>query len=234
MSSDQTQSSDLSYEPEVLRVLQTKDATRSYYNKIAKVYDMLSEHSEGPLKRKGVEILKPQPGEDILEVGFGTGHILVDLAKAVGESGKVRGIDISDEMVEQAKTRLEGEGLLSRVELTRGDATEMPYEDGSLDAIYFSFTLELFDTPEIPKVLHECLRVLKPSGRLMVVAVSREGEGDFMRKLYEWTHRHLPNLMDCRPIYVKRAMEANGFEIREASIESMWVPVELVLGGKPN
>ncbi len=233
MSSEPTNSGDLAYEPEVLRVLQTKDATRSYYNKIAKVYDILSEHSEGPLKRKGLEILAPKPGEDVLEVGFGTGHILVDLAKAVRDSGKVRGIDISDEMVNQAQARLQGESLLDRVELTRGDATAMPYADATLDAIYFSFTLELFDTPEIPKVLHECLRVLKPGGRLMVVAVSREGEGDFMRKLYEWTHRHLPNLMDCRPIYVRRALEATGYEILESSIESMWVPVELVLGGKP-
>ena len=41
-----------------------------------------------------------------------------------------------------------------------------------------------------------------------------------------------PNLMDCRPIYVRRALEAAGFTIKEADVESMWVPVEIVLAEK--
>ena len=50
---------------------------------------------------------------------------------------------------------------------------------------------------------------------------------------FEWAHLHFPNLMDCRPIYVRRALEASGFTIKEADVESMWVPVEIVLAEKP-
>lgn len=220
------------YEPGVLRVFQSKEHSRSYYNKIAKVYDLMSEKAERPMREKGLALLAPQPGEKVLEIGFGTGHVLVEIAEAVGPTGKVYGLDISDMMVAVAKDLLEREGLADRAELTRGDAEKLPFEDNFFDAMFMSFTLELFDTPELPKVLAEFKRVLKPGGRLGVVAVSREGKHGVMLNLYEWTHKHFPNLMDCRPIYVRRAFEAAGFTIKEAQVESMWVPVELVVGVK--
>ncbi len=221
------------YEPGVLRVLQSKDETKAYYNKIAKVYDLLAEHSEQPMREIGIAKLAPQPGEQVLEIGFGTGHCLMALAKAVGPSGKVFGIDISDEMLAIARALLEKESLMDRVDLACGDAEQMPYADQSLDVIFTSFTLELFDTPEIPKVLAECKRVLKPGGRLVVVAMSKQGKQGVIMKAYEWTHKHFPNLMDCRPIYVRQAVEAAGLDVQEVDIESMWVPVEIVLAIKP-
>ena len=222
----------LPYEPGVLRILQTKEQTRAYYNKIAKVYDLLSEEAEKPMREAGLGKLAPQPGETILEVGFGTGHCLMQIAKAVGIRGSVLGIDISDQMLVKAKELLVNAGLSDRVEITRGDAEQLPYEAISVDGIFFSFTLELFDTPALPKVLAECKRVLRPGGRIVVVAVSREGEHGVMLSLYEWTHKHFPNLMDCRPIYVRRALESAGFTINDAEVKSMWVPVEIVLGVK--
>ncbi|HEX4142812.1 MAG TPA: class I SAM-dependent methyltransferase [Pirellulales bacterium] len=223
----------LPYEPGVLRVLQTKDVTRQYYNKIAKVYDLLSEEAEKPMREAGLEKLAPQAGEKILEVGCGTGHCLIDIARAVGPQGKVLGIDISDNMVGLAQDLAQRERLAERIAIQRGDAEQLPYEAGSLDGIFFSFTLELFDTPELPRVLAQCRRVLRPGGRIVVVAVSREGEHGAMLNLYEWTHKHFPNLMDCRPIYVRRALEAAGFTIKSADVRSMWVPVEIVLAYKP-
>ena|GEM_PF-28896 len=221
------------YEPGVLRVLQSKDETKAYYNKIAKVYDLLAEHSEQPMRERGIAKLAPQPGEKVLEIGFGTGHCLIELANAVGPSGQVYGIDISEEMLKLSRTLLEKEGLAERVDLTCGDAEQMPFAENSLDAIFTSFTLELFDTPEIPNVLAECQRVLKPGGRLVVVAMSKQGKQGAILKVYEWTHKHFPNLMDCRPIYVRRAVEAAGLKVQEVDIESMWVPVEIVLAIKP-
>jgi ubiquinone/menaquinone biosynthesis C-methylase UbiE len=96
-----------------------------------------------------------------------------------------------------------------------------------------SFTLELFDTPEIPKVLDECRRVLRHGGRICVVAVSREGKPGAVLRAFEWTHRHFPNLLDCRPVYVRRALEAAKFDIQEAALDHMWVPVEIVVAMKP-
>jgi len=217
----------------VLPVFQSKDETRAYYDKIAKVYDLLAEHSEQPMREKGLASLAPQPGERILEIGFGTGHCLVELAEAVGPEGKVDGIDISEQMLALTRKLLDESGVADRVDLACVDAEQMPYDDNLLDGIFTSFTLELFDTPEIPKVLAKCRRVLKPGGRLCVVSLSKEGKQGLVMKAFEWTHKHFPNLMDCRPIYVRRAVEAAGFQIANVAIEHMWVPVEIVLAVKP-
>ena len=56
--------------PAVLRVFQTKDQTRAFYNKISHVYDLLSERSEAPMRKAGLDLLKANAGESILEIGF--------------------------------------------------------------------------------------------------------------------------------------------------------------------
>jgi len=188
------------YEPGVLRVLQSKDQTKAFYDKIAHVYDLLAEHSEQPMREAGLKMLGVSVGERVLEIGFGTGHCVVKLAEEVGQSGKVYGIDISEEMCRIAEKLVADKGLADRVQLVCGDAEELPYETESLDGVFMSFTLELFDTPEIPRVLEECRRVLKSGGRIVVVAVSKDGKPGLVLKAFEWTHRHFPNLMDCRPI----------------------------------
>ncbi|MCA9119120.1 MAG: class I SAM-dependent methyltransferase [Planctomycetaceae bacterium] len=220
------------YEPGVSRVFQTKDETRAFYDKIARVYDLLAERSEQPMREAGLRMLAAQSNERILEIGYGTGHCIVDLAKAVGPDGEVWGIDLSQNMQGIAQQLAEREGLADRVRLDCGDAAHLPYESESVDGIFTSFTLELFDTPDLPSVLTEWRRVLRTSGRLVVVGLSKEGRQGLVMKAYEWTHKHFPNLMDCRPIFVSRALEAAGFTIADQSIEHMWVAVEVVKGVK--
>ena len=219
-------------EPEVQRVFQSKAETKAFYDKISHVYDLLAEHSEGPIRRAGLEKLDAQPGEKVLEIGCGTGHSLVSLAQSVGPTGKVYGLDLSERMLDVARDNLHKAGLAERVELTCGDAVKLAYPSDALDAIFMSFTLELFDTPEIPKVLAECKRVLRPGGRIVVVAVSKNGEGGLILELYEWSHRHFPNLVDCRPIFVRQSLETAGFRIESTERKMMWVPVEVVLAVK--
>ena len=217
---------------DVLRVLQSKSETKAFYDKISEFYDALSERSEGPVRDAGLEQLQVREGESVLEIGFGTGHGLVTLAKSVGPSGKVHGIDLSEGMLGVAARRLKEENLADRVELNCGDGADLPYAPGSIDAVFMSFTLELFDTPEIPLVLGECKRVLKPRGRLCVVGMTKEEEGGLI-SAFEWTHRHFPNFLDCRPIYVQRSIEAAGFHVKHTTRMEMWVPVEIVLAVKP-
>ena len=219
--------------PSVLPVFQTKDQTKAFYNKISHFYDLMSERSEGPMRKAGQDLLKARAGESVLEIGFATGHSLVALAKAVGMKGKVFGLDLSDQMLKIAKATLAKARLLDRVRLRCGDAAQLPYADASMDAVFMSFTLELFDTPEIPKVLRECKRVLRPGGRIVVVGMSKDGGNDPLIGVFEWTHKHFPNFLDCRPIYVREALEKAGFKIQKALKKHMWIPVEIILGLKP-
>lgn len=222
----------LDYDPGVLRVFESKDEAKTYYDRIAGIYDLLTDRAEEPMRVAGLEKLAVAPGERVLEIGFGTGHSLVELAKSVGDGGRVFGIDISVNMRDIARKRLQQAGISEGVELTCGNAEHLPYDTASFDALFMSFTLELFDTPVIPKVLAECGRVLRPGGRLAVVSTSKEGRSRAFVRIYEWLHRHFPHLVDCRPIYVRRAVEAAGFIIRSNEKRKMWVPVEIVLGVK--
>lgn len=208
------------------------ETARASYNRMSRVYGFLSSSSEKKFVEVAIkQVLKPQPGELILEPGFGAGQVLAYLAEIVGESGGAYGIDISDGMVDAASKRLARKGLLGRVELRRGDASAMPYDDGFFDAAFMSFTLELFPEDEIPVVLAECARVLKREGRLCVASMSNRGKSTAMTRLYLRSQRRFPHFIDCRQIFAGKALGRAGFHVVEQRILSMWgLPVEIVLG----
>lgn len=206
---------------------------RASYDRLSRWYDALAGWSERDARGIGLRKLVPQEGETVLEIGFGTGHGLQALAQAVGASGRVHGLDLSKGMIEVTRRRLAGTALAERVDLTCGDATALPYASASLDAVFMSFTLELFDTPEIPTVLQECRRVLRSGGRLGVVSLSKERENPLTRA-YEWLHEKLPNWVDCRPIFARRAVEEAGFHIVDVTHTAWWgLWTEIVLAKKP-
>lgn len=218
-------------ESEISRVSRTRQEAQETYDKISRWYDYLEGFWEKRLREQALAKLKVEEGEVVLEIGFGPGHDLVSMAKSVGVEGKVYGIDLSLEMVAIAKERMSAAGLADRVLLEQGDAVRLPYPDEFFDAIFMSFTLELFDTPEIPKVLAECRRVLGAAGRMGVVALSKTQGANLMVRLYEWGHEQFPRFLDCRPIFVRQALEAAKFEIQECVQESLFgLPVEIAVG----
>jgi demethylmenaquinone methyltransferase/2-methoxy-6-polyprenyl-1,4-benzoquinol methylase len=102
-----------------------------------------------------------------------------------------------------------------------------------MDGIFMSFTLELFDTPDIPRVLQECHRVLKPNGRLAVVCMTKTVPLGFAVRVYEWFHDHLPDYADCRPIFAQPVIRQIGFAVEYVNVSSMWgLPVEIILARK--
>ncbi|MGB8489838.1 MAG: methyltransferase domain-containing protein [Bacteroidales bacterium] len=215
----------------ILRVYRTKAQASKSYDKISHFYDYFAGGFESNFRKMALEQLNIKYGEAVLEIGFGTGHCLKEIAKAVGETGTVCGVDISQGMLEVAQKRLEKAGLKDRIELYCGDAASLPYEEHKFDAVFMSFTLELFDTPEIPMVLDEIRRVLKPQGRLGVVSMSREDARSALFSLYEWAHKKIPNYADCRPIYVEQSLKDAGFEIKyKNKVKEIGLPLEIVIG----
>jgi ubiquinone/menaquinone biosynthesis C-methylase UbiE len=158
---------------------------------------------------------------------------LKEIAKRLGDNGKAYGIDIYSGMLEVSRKKLVKAGLMNRVELYCGDATEMPYDDAKFDAVFSSFTLELFDTPEIPKVLSEITRVLRPKGRFGLVSMSKEEGNSFITRLYEWFHTKFPEYIDCRPIYIEQSLKDAGLEIKHKEKMKMFgLPIEIVIAEK--
>lgn len=218
---------------DIRRVKRTKQQARISYNRMSKWYDLFMGRLEKGFRDAGLKKLTVCEGEKVLEVGFGTGYCTTALAQLVGASGTVYAIDISEGMLNETASHLQKAGLLKRVELRTGDAADLPYPDNSFDAVFISFTLELFDTPEIPLVLKQCRRVLKENGRICIVAMSKDGKNGLMVKLYEWGHKRFPNYIDCRPIFLKEAMENAKLKVLDQIKMSLWnVPVEIVLARK--
>jgi demethylmenaquinone methyltransferase/2-methoxy-6-polyprenyl-1,4-benzoquinol methylase len=218
---------------EILRVFQSRKETRSFYDKISRFYDLLAERSEQPVRSAGLAKLGAMPGETVLEIGFGTGHCLALLAEATGPDGMIYGIDLSEGMLKVAQKTLRKNKARNRISTICGDATQLPFYPSTMDAVFMSFTLELFDTPDIPRVLSECRRVLRQDGRIVVVGMSKDSPARTMVHAFEWTHRHFPNFLDCRPIFVRRSLESAGFRIISTETKKMWVPVEIVLASLP-
>jgi ubiquinone/menaquinone biosynthesis C-methylase UbiE len=110
-------------------------------------------------------VLAPQPGERVLEIGPGTGYYTLDMAEWVGAEGRVEIFDLQQEFLDHVTARAAERGL-GNVVPTQGDATALPYEDASVDAVVL--TAVLGEIPEPLAALREIRRVLKPDGRLIV------------------------------------------------------------------
>jgi demethylmenaquinone methyltransferase/2-methoxy-6-polyprenyl-1,4-benzoquinol methylase len=218
---------------QVSRVHRSKDDAKKYYDHISAVYDWLGGIFERKPAEKALNSLKIENGEIVLEIGFGTGHCLQQIALSVGKTGKAYGIDISNGMLQVARKKLEKAGLTDRVELYRGDASKLPFADETIDVVFMSFTLELFDTPEIPRLLDEVRRVLKAGGRLGVASLSRIKGNSVALRIYEWIHRKWPKYVDCRPIYLEQFLRKAGYTIQSKKVYNLLVlPLEIVVATK--
>jgi len=110
-------------------------------------------------------VLRPEPGERLLELGVGTGYYSLDLAEWVGPEGKLELFDLQQKFLDHVMGAAGDRGLANLVP-TQGDATALPYEDASMDAVIL--TAVLGEIPDTAAALREIRRVLEPGGRLIV------------------------------------------------------------------
>lgn len=215
---------------------QKHEVNRSFYDRISHSYDFIADAGEHHARVQGETALDVQPGEKVLEIGFGTGNSLIHLAEKVGPTGKVCGIDVSSGMQAVTERKLAAKGLADRVELKVGDARKLPWGDGEFDAAFMSFTLELFPLEDIPAVLKEIHRVLKVGGRVGNVSMAKVKEGEkasVLEKTYIWMHQHFPHIVDCQPIAVAESVKNAGFTIDKELDMTIWtMPVVAVVGKK--
>jgi ubiquinone/menaquinone biosynthesis C-methylase UbiE len=138
----------------------TNDRNRSIYRAWAPVYDAVLGRFFLPGRKRAIQALDIKPGEKVLLVGVGTGADLPLLTTGAIATG----IDLSPEMLQQARDRLPLSG--GGVTLIEGDAQQLQVEPASFDVVIFSLILSVI--PDPASCLRENLRALKPGGRAVV------------------------------------------------------------------
>ncbi len=147
-----------------------------------------------------VDVLDVQPGDDVLEIGFGPGLAVERLAEAVG-NGTVTGVDRSAIMVAEARRRVAEAVAAGRVDLRRADVEALPFDASTFDRALAINTLHHWADGttggDAIAGLREVRRVLRPGGVLAVV---------------EQPHGGLPAaLSDARTRAIADQMRAAGF-----------------------
>ena len=127
-----------------------------------------------------------QPGETVLDVGSGGGFDSFIAAQAVGSSGKVIGIDMTDAMLEKSRAVAQEMGLV-QLEFRRGFIEEMPIPDAVVDVAISNGVINL--TPDKYHAFREIFRTLKPGGRLYLadVVVYKEIPDGAKADVDKWT-----------------------------------------------
>lgn len=148
--------------PTAEQVAEDSRRVERVYSVLARVYDGFFDWALGPGRRTAVAALDLRPGARVLEVGVGTGLSLPHYAPGC----KIVGVDISDAMLDQARTRLERSGR-NGVDLRKMDARDLQFPDGTFDAVLAPYVISVVPEPE--RVMAEMRRVCRPGGKVVVV-----------------------------------------------------------------
>jgi ubiquinone/menaquinone biosynthesis C-methylase UbiE len=165
-------------------------------------------------RRQTIQTLGIKPGERILDIGTGTGHLAFDIAVETGGANEFVGLDISEDMLAIARERCVD---YPAIKFEIGSVYDLPFPNESFDAVISVQVFEYLD--DIPKALAEACRVLKSDGRLLIRDTDWRTllwhAGDSMRMeriLAAWDlHLEDPHLPQTLSLQLKEA----GFEVRQ-------------------
>lgn len=157
------------------------EAQRKDWNRVAGGWDKWDQYFSRNMtfiNHRLVADARLRPGMQVLDVGSGTGYPALLAGEVVGSNGSVIGIDLAEAMLAVATRKAQALGM-KQVTFRTGDATALPFDAGSFDAVISRFCLMFL--PEIPKALEQIARVLKPTGYVAAAVWSGPDKNPFLR-----------------------------------------------------
>ncbi|MFL7795158.1 MAG: class I SAM-dependent methyltransferase [Anaerolineae bacterium] len=175
------------------------------YDRLARAYDAVDWFTGNTTHRLRKWALRylPPPGNRLLEVGFGSGRLHLELA----ERYAMAGLDRAPGMVRLTKRRLAARGCKSV--LCIGSAYALPWPDGHFDAVLSTFAFSAF--PDADRAMDEMARVIRPGGKVIIVDAGEAADGNLFARLLAWLWelfgdymRDEVPLMEARGLAVER------------------------------
>ena len=150
-----------------------KESVTGMFNNIARYYDFLNHflslNRDVIWRRKAIDELVSDNPKVILDVATGTADLAIEASRL--NPDKIIGIDISDNMLQLAKDKIQKRQLSPLIEIQKGDSESLPFPDESFDAVIVAFGVRNFE--DLNKGLAEMFRVLKKNGRVVILEFSR-------------------------------------------------------------
>lgn len=162
-----------------------KEQVAEMFDNISPKYDFLNHFLSMGIdvlwRKKAIRQLKDAKPKQILDIATGTGDLAIEALKLNPE--KVTGVDISEGMLSIGRKKLKEKGLEDKIELQLGDSENLPFDDGTYDAVTVAFGVRNFENLE--KGIREIHRVMKP-GAVFVVLEFSQPERFPVKQLYNF------------------------------------------------
>ena len=204
---------------------------RGIYTRLLPLYGIWERLVETRARESALELAAVRDNEKVLEVGVGPGTALERLAGS-NPGGTTIGADICFDMLQRTNQRI-SPALQAPPPLCQCDARSLPFADHSFDLVFSSYMLDLLSATDIAIAIQQMRRVLKPSGRLLLLHLSLGNRWfDRFWRFFYWL---VPTLLGgCRPIRLAAYLPEAGFIVREVrQITQRGVPTEVIFASNP-
>jgi len=126
------------------------------------------------LRQRTANLARIQPGEQVLDVGCGTGTLAMEVARRVGRAGRVAGVDPGTEQIARARAKAARRHV--PIEFQIGVIEQLPFPDQTFDVVLSTLMMHHLPAPLKRQGLAEIARVLKPGGRLVIADFKHKKE----------------------------------------------------------
>jgi demethylmenaquinone methyltransferase/2-methoxy-6-polyprenyl-1,4-benzoquinol methylase len=169
-----------------------EDFVQQLFSSIAKRYDLLNAvftlNQDTYWRNFAAAKANLQEGHSALDVCCGTGKLSIALAKNVGISGQIIGLDFSESMLLQASENIQKTPYQQTIMMMQGNALHLPFADNHFDCTAIGFGLR--NVANIQKTLSEMVRVVKPGGTVLSVELAKPS-APIVKQLYYLYFEHL-------------------------------------------
>ena len=171
------------------------EAVEDMFDAVAPRYDFLNRVLSAGIDRywrsRAVRMLSDEQPRRVLDVATGTADLAIKIERTLHPRKTIR-IDLSTEMLDRGRAKIEQKGLSPRISLRKADAADLPFADASFDAAFVAFGVRNFE--DLDAGLGDIRRVLRPSGALVVLEFSSPRAFP-IKQVYDWySRRVLPRI----------------------------------------